>query len=72
MVIDRGSDHGLRAGQRLTIYRASTDGSGRVTVIGDATVSNTQFETSLIRIDKSSEAIEVGELVAIHRPSPAR
>ena len=72
MVIDRGSDHGLRAGQRLSIFRTSTDGTGRVTVIGDATVSTTQFETSLVRIDKSSNAIEVGDLVAIHRTPAAR
>jgi hypothetical protein len=72
MVIDRGSDHGLRAGQRLTIFRSSTDGSGRITAIGDAMVSTTQFETSLIRIDKSSDVIEVGDLVAIHRTPAVR
>ncbi len=67
MVIDRGSDHGLRAGQRLTIFRPSVDASGPVVAIADAIVSSTQYETSLIRIDKSKEAIEVGDLVAIHR-----
>jgi hypothetical protein len=71
MVIDRGSDHGLRAGQRLTIFRTATGGAERVIVIGDATVSTTQFETSLIRIDKSNDVIEVGDLIAIHR-TPAR
>ena len=67
MVIDRGTDHGLRAGQRLTLFRHSTDGSGSVVAIGDAHVASTQPETSLIRIDKAREAIQVGDLVAIHR-----
>ena len=30
MVIDRGSDHGLRAGQRLTIFRETAGGSGPI------------------------------------------
>jgi hypothetical protein len=67
MVIDRGSDHGLRAGQRLSVFRTSLNGSGPIMTIGDAVVSSTQFETSLIRIEKSREAIQVGDLVAIHR-----
>ena len=66
MVIDRGSDHGLRAGQRVTLFRVATDGSGQVT-IGEAYVASTQPETSLIRIEKSREAVHVGDLVAIHR-----
>ena len=67
MVIDRGTDHGLKAGQRLTLFRQSTDGKASVVTIGDAYVASTQPETSLIRIEKSREAIQVGDLVAIHR-----
>ena len=35
MVIDRGSDHGLRPGQRITIFRQTLpDGSGPVSTVG--------------------------------------
>ena len=67
MVIDRGSDHGLKPGQRLTIFRRSLDGSGPVITIGHARVATTQPETSLMRIERSREAIQVGDLIAIHR-----
>jgi hypothetical protein len=66
MVMDRGSDHGLRPGQRLTVFRHTQDSSAPILTIGEATVASTQFETSLIRIEKSSGAVEVGDLVAIH------
>ena len=67
MVIDRGTDHGLRAGQRITLFRTATGGSGPVVTIGEAFVASTQAESSLIRIETSSEAVQVGDLVAIHR-----
>jgi hypothetical protein len=67
MVIDRGTDHGVRAGQRLTLFRQAADGNGSVVRIGEAFVASTQPETSLIRIENSREAIQVGDLVAIHR-----
>ena len=67
MVIDRGSDHGLRPGQRITLFRTTTGTNGSVVTIGEAFVATTQAESALIRIEKSSEAIQVGDLVAIHR-----
>lgn len=67
MVIDRGTDHGIRPGQRLTVFRTTLDGAGPVTSIADAVVVSTQPETSLIRIEKSSDAVQVGDKVAIHR-----
>jgi hypothetical protein len=67
MVIDRGTDHGVRTGQRLTLFRPATEANGSVVTIGEAFVASTQPETSLIRIEKSREAIQVGDLVAIHR-----
>jgi hypothetical protein len=65
MVIDRGSDHGLKAGQRLTVYRNS--GGGTVFRVGDAAVVTVHPETSLVRILASHDAIFVGDLIAIHR-----
>ena len=67
MVIDRGSDHGIRIGQPLTIFRHTMDGKGPNALMGDALVVEVHPETSLIRILRSREAIEVGDLVAIHR-----
>jgi hypothetical protein len=67
MVIDRGTDHGLRPGQRLTIYRETADGAGPIVRTGDAFIVSTQPDTSLMRILKSREPIQVGDKVAIHR-----
>ena len=67
MVLDRGSDHGLRIGQRLTIFRTTGDGTGPIARIAEATVMVVSSETSTIRIDKTSDAVIVGDLVAIHR-----
>lgn len=67
MVMDRGADHGLRIGQPLTVFRQTMNGKGPNAPLGDALVIEVHAETSLIRIIRSREAIEVGDLVAIHR-----
>ena len=66
MVVDRGSDHGLRAGQQITIFRR-TLADGPVSTVGTATVYSVQPESSVIRVEQSSDAVFVGDLVAIHR-----
>ena len=67
MVVDRGSDHGLRAGQRFTIFRPTGGGSGPVTKIGEAIALSVKPETTVVRIEKVSDEVVVGDLVAIHR-----
>ncbi len=67
MVLDRGSDHGLHSGQHVTIFRTTGDGTGPIARIAEATVLVVKPETSTIRIDKTSDAVNVGDLVAIHR-----
>jgi len=67
MVLDRGSDHGLHAGQHLTVFRTTGNGTGPIARIAEATVVVVNAETSTIRIDKTSDAVNVGDLVAIHR-----
>lgn len=67
MVIDRGSDHGLRAGQRLTIYRETMAGRGPVSTLGQATVLAVSAEHSTVRIDSARDAVQVGDLVAVQR-----
>jgi hypothetical protein len=66
MVIDRGSDQGLRAGQRLTIFR-HTIKDGPVANIGSATVYTVQPASSVVRIEGSLDAVYIGDLVAVHR-----
>jgi hypothetical protein len=66
MVLDRGTDHGLKPGQRLTIFRRSKEGSQPV-VVGTATAMVIRGDTSLIRIETVSDVVYVGDLVAIHR-----
>lgn len=66
MVIDRGTDHGLRQGQQLTVFRR-TVGDGPVANVGIATVYGVQPESAVVRIDNSIDAVFVGDLVAIHR-----
>lgn len=65
MVVNRGSDHGLRAGQRLTIFRDAA--GGPVVRVGEGTVMAVGPETTTFRIDKSTDAIYVGDLIAVHR-----
>ncbi len=67
MVFDRGSDHGLRGGQRLTIFRTTAAGTGPISRIAEATAMIVSPETTIIRIDKTTDAVHVGDLVAIHR-----
>jgi hypothetical protein len=67
MVMDRGTDHGLRAGQHLTIFRNTLAGAGPIVRIGSATVAVVGTETSLVRIETSNQAVFVGDLLAIHR-----
>ena len=67
MVVDRGSDHGLRPGQQITIFRRIMPEGGPVSTVGQATVYSVQPESSVIRIEKSIDAVYVGDLVAIHR-----
>ena len=66
MVLDRGSDHGLQPGQQLTIFRRTVP-DGPIATVGAATVYAVQPGSSVVRIDRSMDAVYVGDLVAIHR-----
>jgi hypothetical protein len=67
MVIDRGSDHGLRAGQWLTIFRQTQGASAPIFRVGEMQVITVHPETSLVKIQSSKDAVYVGDQVAIHR-----
>jgi len=70
MLINRGSDHGVRAGQSLTIFRPTMNGTGPLQDVGVATVLAVRPQTSLMRIDSSRDAVYVGDLAALHRINP--
>jgi hypothetical protein len=67
MLINRGSELGVRAGQTLTIYRPTMSGLGPILDVGRATVLSVRPKTALVRIDSSREAVYIGDLAAIHR-----
>jgi Carboxypeptidase regulatory-like domain len=64
MVIDRGSDNGIRAGQRLTLFRPARAGAKRPTVIGDAVVVAVRLDSATIRIQRATDVIEIGDSAA--------
>ena len=67
MLIDRGSEEGVRAGQALTIYRLTLAGQGPIHDLGRATVLSVSAQSAVVRIDSLRDAFYVGDLVAIHR-----
>ena len=67
MLIDHGSDDGLRAGQSVTIFRETLSGAGPNYRVGLGEILNVRPETSLIRINSSRDAVYIGDLVAVHR-----
>jgi len=67
MLINRGTDHEARAGQTVTIYRVTLGGNGPNQIIGTGTILRANANTSLLRIDTATEAIYVGDPIAINR-----
>ncbi len=67
MAVDRGSDHGLKSGQRLTIFRTTLAGAGPAWPIGSATALVVGTSTSVFRIDTANDAVSVGDLIALQK-----
>jgi hypothetical protein len=67
MVVDRGSDQGVRPGQRVTFFRTTAPGARAVLPIGSGTALLIGRATSVVRIETSRDAIFVGDLAAMHR-----
>jgi hypothetical protein len=65
MLMNRGSDNGIRPGQAVTIYRETP--SGPTLMIGEATVLSVAPQVSVVRIESSRDAVFIGDLAAIHR-----
>jgi hypothetical protein len=67
MVIDRGTAHGAERGQRLTVFRRIQGERGPVSTIADAVVIAVRENSATIRIERASDAVTIGDLVALHR-----
>ena len=66
MVIDRGVMQGVQRGQRLTIFRrrAATD---LPVPIGEGLILAVRPDSATIFIDRSTDAVQIGDFVALHR-----
>jgi len=64
MVIDRGIMQGAARGQRLTIFRREPRRNRK---IGDAVIIAIRADSATIKIERSIDAVTVGDLVALHR-----
>jgi hypothetical protein len=67
MVIDRGTAHGAERGQRLTIFRRVQGERGPISTVADAVVIAVREQSATIRIERASDAVTIGDLVALHR-----
>ena len=71
MVIDRGSEHGIRVGQRLTLFRRPGRDAATFPVVGDAVVVAVRIDSATIRVERSTDVIWFGDWAAPQRQSPA-
>jgi hypothetical protein len=71
MVIDRGSEQGIQAGQRLTIFRRK-DVDTPPLVLGEAIVISVRGASATIRILNTTDAVEFGDWAAPQRLTVAK
>ncbi len=71
LVIDRGQDQGVQAGQRMTLFRRKA-AEARPSVIGEAVVMSVRTYSSTIRVLRASDAIEFGDFAAPQRTTIAK
>jgi hypothetical protein len=67
MVIDRGRNHSIQPGQRLTLFRRGAARSRPLTIIGEAVVVAVRSESATIRILRATDVIEFGDWAAPQR-----
>jgi hypothetical protein len=67
VVLDRGEDHGVRPGQRFTLFRPAKNGTGAPVVLGDALVITVRADSATVRIEHASDAITFTDLAAPQR-----
>jgi carboxypeptidase family protein len=67
MVIDRGSQQGLRVGQRMTLFRRH--GTTGPEIVGDAVVVALRIDSATIRVDRVNDTISSGDMAAPQTPA---
>jgi hypothetical protein len=67
MVIDRGSDNGIRVGQRLTLFHPGA-GNAVPAVVGDAVIVAVRVDSATIRVQNATGVIALGDFAAPQRP----
>jgi hypothetical protein len=67
MVIDRGTESGVRVGQRVTLFRRRLSGGNEPSVVGDAVVVAVRSDSATIRIEYVTDAVFEGDLAALQR-----
>lgn len=65
MVIDRGILQQVQRGQRVTIFRRKS--GGPPLVVGDGVIIAVRPDSATMRIERATDAVAVGDLVALHR-----
>jgi hypothetical protein len=67
MVIDQGTDNGVRVGERLTLFRPARSGARGPAVIGDAVVVAVRVDSATIRVQRATDVIALGDSAAPQR-----
>jgi hypothetical protein len=65
--VDRGSDHGVRAGARFVIYRDNRTPGNFLFELGEAVAVEVGPESSTLRVTLSRDAISNGDYVALRK-----
>lgn len=63
MVVDRGSDHGVRPGARFVVLRDKK--AGPLVEIGEGIVLQVRPQTSTVQITRARDAVYAGDFVAL-------
>jgi hypothetical protein len=67
MVIDLGTDNGIKPGQQFTVFRRTHDGTGPIVSVARGTAVAVSTESSMVRLDGARDAVYAGDFVAVHR-----
>lgn len=67
MVIDLGTDNGIKPGQQLTFFRRTHGGTGPIFSVARGTAIAVSAESSMVRLDGARDAVYAGDFVAVHR-----
>jgi hypothetical protein len=70
MVIDRGSDSGLRVGQRVTLFRRKQQTGNTPSLVGDAVIVAIRGDSATIRVEGVSDAVSAGDWAAPQQSLP--